>query len=239
MAPTRSRMPRTKRARSSSRSRFMKRRRTLRRSVKFSRRRGRSNRNFHKFSRWNDAAYDTVINCTSSTAGQAINFQLQKVVNPTEFSALYDRYMISRVIAYVQLITNPDASVPTNSVVPPVTQQVTNWYPTFWWCSDYDDDTTPSFDDLKQRTKTKCFVMKSNVQYKLSIKPAVNVQTYATAVSAGYSPKWKTWIDMGQLTVPHYGMKCIVDAMGLDPNDTYPFQVRIRYKYYFACKDVI
>lgn len=233
---------RTKRSRSRSKTRSSKRFKSMSTRRTFRRSRVRSSKrylNVHKYSRHNDSTYDTSISCSTLSAGAAVNFQLQKIVNPTEFSALYDRYMITRVIAHVQLITNPDAVVPTNSSIPPTTQQVTNWYPTFWYCADYDDDNTPSLDDLKQRTKTKCFVLRPNKMYKIAIKPAVNVQTYATAVATGYAPKWNTWIDMAQLTVPHYGLKCVVDTNGLDPNDTYPFVVKIRYKYYFTCKDVI
>jgi len=198
---------------------------------------GRLNR--HSYSRWADGAYDSTINCSSTSAGFATNFQFQKLLNNSELTGLYDRYMITRVICHVQLLTNPDAVVPFNSVVPPVTQNVSNWFPTFWWIADYDDDTTPDLTTLKQRPKARCFVMRPNKQYKLSIKPAVSVQTYATATSAGYAPKWNTWIDMAQATVPHYGLKCVVDTNGIDPNDSYPFIVRIRYKYYFTCKDVI
>lgn len=189
----------------------------------------------HRFVRYADT--DGVIACNTTEQAFSKVFSLADVVNSTEFTNLFDRYMITKVIVRVHLQTNPDAVVPTNSAVPPVTQQVTNWYPRFWYAADYDDDNLPTLTEIKQKSDVKCVILKPNEFLNFAITPAVLTQTYRSTISTGYSPNWYQWVDAGQSNVPHYGLKCILDTEGLDPNDSYPFVVRLTYKYYFSCKD--
>lgn len=193
-------------------------------------------RNVHHFTRWVGTAQ--TLSCTGTEANGVGIFQLSDLPLVSDFGNLYDRYRITHVQARVQLITNPNSVVPLNSVVPPVTQQPSNWYPKFWWCPDYDDSAAETIEDLKQRVKTKCFVLQPNKAYKINIKPACLVRTYGNIISDGYDPKWGVWIDMTNQSVAHYGYKYCIDANGENPNDSYPFKVRIEYKYWFTCKDV-
>lgn len=197
-------------------------------------------RNVHKFSRWVATPVTHLI--TGTEYDGAGLFQFSDLVNSSEFSNLYDRYKITHIQARVQLLTNPNSTLATNEPNPyPLTSsagQPTNWYPKFWWVPDYDDSSTELISELKQRAKTKVFVLQPNKMYKINIKPAVLVQNYGSLVGTGYTPKWNQWIDFANLNVAHYGYKYCIDTSGIDPKNDYPFKVQIEYKYWFTCKDV-
>lgn len=193
-------------------------------------------RDVHSFKRW--AATNTVLGSTTSTDGKgfAETFTMNKLPSYTEFDTLYDRYMLTTVVVRVQLISNPDAN---SWMGGNVTSNAQNWYPKFWYYPDYDDDTAPtSFDEVKQISKVKHFVLRPNKEYKIVIRPAINMQTYRTSTTTGYAPKWNQWIDIAQTDVPHFGLKYWIDNNGIDPADSMPVTVRLERLYYFKCKDV-
>lgn len=195
----------------------------------------RNYRNAHAFRRW--ATSDTVLSAIGSTGtGYAEKFTFDQLPSYTEFDTLYDRYMITTVILRFQLVCNPDASY---YLANNTTANAANWYPKLWYYVDYDDNTAPtSFDEVKQHAKAKHFVLQPNREFKVVVRPAVNIQTYATATNTGYAPKWNTWIDIAQTNVPHYGLKYWVDTNGIDPLDSQRPSVCIERLFYFKCKDV-
>ena len=70
------------------------------------------------------------------------------------------------------------------------------------------------------------------------IRPAILAQTYRTAVTTGYAPKFNTFIDMTNTDVPHYGLKYSVDFNGITAVAASLWQFRIDKQYFFTCKDV-
>lgn len=190
-------------------------------------------RNMHCFRRY---CADARVNCTGTTESFAIQYLFQNVVNPNDFADLYDRYMITCVVHKFRLVNNPDAASTHNFTAH--TDNSTNWFPKLWYCPDYDDNNTETLQELQQRAKVKCMVLRPNQQYTVVVRPAVTVQAYRTLTTTGYSPKWKQWIDMGQRDVPHYGLKCVIDTSAQDPTDTRPFIVEYTTQMFFKCKDV-
>ena len=192
----------------------------------------RPSRNCHSFKRWgNVERYD----CTSSANLGAMVYSLSDVTGYQEFEALYDRYMITCVVLKFRIINNPDNTYPLNNTAG---GNMTNWFPRLFYCPDYDDNNTETVGTLRERARTKMCVLKPNMYKKIVVKPACTIQTYYTTTGAGYAPKWKQWIDMGQSGVPHYGLKWAVDCSNVDPSDTYPFKLEIEKQYFFKCKDV-
>lgn len=192
-------------------------------------------RNVHAFRRW--AQSNTVLAGTGSAgAGYAEAFTFNQLPNYTEFDTLYDRYMLTTIILKVQMIANPESSYyPASTTL----ANAMNWYPKFWYYPDYDDNTAPSsLDEVKQHAKAKHFVLQPNKEFTIVIKPAVNIQTYRTSTTTGYSPKWKQWIDIAQVDVPHFGVKYFIDTNEIDPIDTQRPNIRIERLFYFKCKDV-
>lgn len=190
-------------------------------------------RNCHAFRRF---CADQRINCTGTTQSFTIEYLFQNIVNPTDFADLYDRYMITCVVHKFRLVNNPDAAHTHNFSAH--SDNSTNWFPKLWYCPDYDDSNTETLQELQQRAKTKCKILRPNQMYKVVVRPAVTVQTYRTLSTTGYAPKWGQWIDMGQRDVPHYGLKCVIDTSAQDPTDTRPFIVEYTTQYFFKCKDV-
>jgi len=195
--------------------------------------------NCHSFRRWGTVErYD----CTGSATNGAMVFSLSDMPGVAEFEALYDRYMLTAVVVRFRIVNNPDTALTINNagtnIATSVVWNTSNWFPRLFYCPDYDDNNAETLSALRERAKTRMKVLKPNMYFKAVIKPACTVQTYYTTVSAGYAPKWKQWIDMSQSSVPHYGLKWVLDCSGVDPADTQPFKLEIEKQYYFKCKDV-
>jgi len=195
--------------------------------------------NTHHFSRFGAAA---TLDMTGTEQPLSFEFKLSDLYTYSEFTSLFDKYRLDKAIVYIQMITNPDAVVKTNNAdnvtvnTGPAGWNTNNWYPKMWYINDHDDSNTTSIAAIKERVGVKCCVMKPNMVKKITVKPACAVQIYKTAVAAGYGPKYGQFIDMANSDVPHYGLKCVFDPLGLDPTGTYSF--RYEWKLYFTCKDV-
>jgi len=184
------------------------------------------------FSRFTTAA---TIECNSTTQTGQFQFKFEDILGHTEFGAMFDSFKITKCVINLQLITNPDSGQCLNDNT---VAQITNWYPKFWYIRDYDGGSADSLAQIKERQGVKFFVLRPNKTYRIAISPMVAVQTYRTATTTGYAPR-RLFLDMANgIDVPHYGVNYVVDALGLDPNNTYPFKIRYEIKFYFTCKDV-
>lgn len=186
--------------------------------------------NTHRFSRFTAAQ---TLDCTGTEQPLSFEFMFNQMYTYSEFTSLFDKYRLDKAVVYIQMINNPDGSMNTNVSN---TYNAQNWYPKLWYISDHDDSNTTTIAAIKERVGVKCCVLKPNVVKKITVKPACAVQIYKTSVAAGYGPRWGQFIDMANPDVPHYGLKTVVDLLGLDPVGTYSF--RYEYKLFFTCKDV-
>lgn len=185
----------------------------------------------YRYSRF--AASGTTISCTGTSTGGYVQFSLDDVKGYSDFTALYDQFMISHAKVYVTLITNPDATLAHNQLAQ---YNPTNWYPKFWYVYDADDSASPTLDQIRERQGVKYKTLHPNKPICINVKPRALVQTYRTATSTGYAPK-RMFLDVATgYNVPHYAIKYVIDAMGKDPNDTYPFEVRFELKYWLKFK---
>lgn len=196
-------------------------------------------RNCHLFRRWGNVERQDV---TGAALNGALTFSLSDCPSVSEFDTLYDRFMLTCVVVKFRIINNPDGTLAINNAGTNLSSSViwntTNWFPRLFYCKDYDDASAETLSNLRERAKTKMVLLKPNVYHKVVIRPACLMQTYYTSVGTGYAPKWKQWIDMAQNSLPHYGLKYVLDCSGVDPADTQPFKLEIEKQYYFKCKDV-
>lgn len=189
---------------------------------------------YHEFARYGDAFPFTSPNVSDSVA---YTFQVSDVLSIAEFGALFDSYKIKKVVINIQLVNNPNSTIqPANT--PAATSNSENFYPKLWYIRDYDDNTTETLLQMKERAGVKYRVMRPNSVLKIVLKPKVQIQAYKTAVSSGYIPKGNQWLDMGDTTIPHYGLKLCSDNLGLDPLSTAGFRYRIDVRYHMAFKGV-
>ena len=195
--------------------------------------------NVHKFSR-----YNTAQTFEYASDGLAVDFEFKftDIINNTEFSSLFDQFKLTKVVMKFQMINNPDAVQATNDGVNSgsayKSTNFSNWYPKLWYIRDHDGGSSETLSSIKERQGVKYITLRPNKVYNVVVSPSVAVQTYKTLTTTGYGPK-KMFLDMaGGTTVPHYGVKTVLDTLGVDVNDTSPFKIRYEAKYYFTCKDV-
>lgn len=163
-------------------------------------------------------------------------FTLDDVKSYTDFTNLYDQFKISHAQVHFTLITNPDATLAHNQLAQ---YNPTNWYPKIWWVYDSDDSSTISLSAMKERQGVKFRMLQPNKTIIMNVKPKALVQTYSTPTGTGYAPK-RIWLDCATgYNVKHYGLKYVIDTLGQDPNDTYPFKVRVEIKYWLRFKGVL
>jgi len=190
----------------------------------------------HSYSRFSSAV---TLDVTSTTLADERQFKFEDITGYSEFTSLYDSYKLTKVVMMIQLITNPDSISPLNTLNTTGAFNPSNFYPRWWYVRDYDGG-TDTLATIKERSGVKCFLLRPNKINRIVIKPRVLVQAYAGVSSTGYLVKQSKslFIDMANTSVPHYGLSSVVDTMGQDPSDSYPFKIRVEFKYYFTCKDV-
>jgi len=177
----------------------------------------------YHYSRYADKDSLSLGNQQVST-GLGVNFQFDNIVQYTDFTTLYDQYKITGILAYVRLMTNPDSQAASTQI-----------FPTLWWITDYDDDTTPSLTTIKEKQGVKRTPLLPGRQIKIFIKnPHVDSMIYNGITGTGYATLRNQWVDCNSPAVPHYGLKMCVDTEGVTQAGNY--YLSIEYKYYFSCR---
>lgn len=166
----------------------------------------------------------------------ALSFRFSDLKNTSEFSNLFDRYLIVGARVQFQLITNPDAN---NQLANQTTVNSANWYPKIWYTIDHDDSGIITRSQIQEYTNSKCRVLRPNqivkayVPFPRTAGGAGSGTTVYPSIVNG--PKF---VDMANRDIDHYGLKWAVDFFNLNTSTTVcPFAVKIDVKYYFKCKD--
>lgn len=167
----------------------------------------------------------------------SLAFTFNDIGNVTEFSNLFDRYMITGVKVMFHLLSNPDVDTlqPGVGSVPSI--QV---YPRLWYVRDNDDAALTTLASLKEYGNVKCRVLKPNSMTSVYVaypRTAVGIsQTSGLQASGVNKPMW---LDCGFPNVNHYGLKFALDYGSSSVSGASNiFRVKIELKYYFKCKDV-
>lgn len=190
--------------------------------------------NVHMFKRW--ATPDLLtINVGATQGNYSKAFALSETINNSELTVLYDQYKIMGVKVYFKLCTNPDG-IHTNPNIIGGTSQTQNMFPKIWFSRDYDNISTETVDELRQRNTTKCKILRPNSFVSFYIRPALRNQVYLDGVTTATSPMWGQWLDCSSATVPHYGFKAAFDCESFAVNGS-PYQIRVEYKYYLKFKN--
>lgn len=160
----------------------------------------------------------------------AYNFQPNSMVNPTDFTNLYDQYRMNKIVMKFRLVSDPagaggSTSTNTGALVPRL-----------FWYIDYDDATTPaSLNEMRERAKCKLAPLSAYKPIVVKWTPSCLVTGYESGVSSMYIPKFKQWVDMADFGTQFFGIKFAIDEFS---NVATPFAVEIEVKYYFSCKNV-
>jgi len=200
-----------------------------------SRRKGRGSLTTHAYSRW--ASSSSILTCDSTELAQSLAFTLDSVKSYTEFTALYDRYRLDKVVVKLRMISNPDAAYPLNTSSSGFLTNPTNWYPQVWSINDYDGGAGDTVSSIRERQGVKCRTIQPNKPLTFTVRPAVAVNLYKTSLLSGYGNRWGQWVDAATPDVKHYGLNYVIDTLAQDPSDTYPFKFHQDIKYFFTMKD--
>lgn len=152
-------------------------------------------------------------------------FQLADTAAASELTALFDNYKITKVLYRWVVTRNPDWNSTTAN---------RGWSIRVAWAHDFNDQIVISQAQLFQRAGLKEVYLNSDrLQSKwFSIRPAVLVQQYESAVSTSYGPKWSQWIDTAETATPHYGIKYAYQNLYAGTN------LRLEAKVYMECKGI-
>lgn len=148
---------------------------------------------------------------------------ISQLINGTEFTALYDQYMITGLEISFTLVIDPGAQAGNTSV-----------FPRIFWARDQDDSTVPSdLNELRQYGNCKVAVLKPGEAVTMYCKPNVLAEIYRTGVSSTYNPVFDQWIDTSSgADARHYAFK-----VGIDNLTNTNYRVEIERTLYFKCRN--
>lgn len=164
------------------------------------------------------------VNLTTTPQG-TIQFSLDQVPNPSEFTILFDQYMITGVKVDFRLILDPSAAAAGSAT-----------YPNLYVRRDYDNTAAETIAEIAQDNKAKRFILSPNKTRSIFIKPALQAEYFNTATGlTDKSPVWNRWFDCSNSAMQHLGIKWAIDTMGilLTQGNT----MDIEYTYYLAFKN--
>lgn len=168
------------------------------------------------------------LDATSQVFYKGFAFSLSDVPNVTEFTSLFDQY---RILA-VKVTFYPEFT----QFQPPAT---TGWPASeFYSVIDYDDAGLPtSLDELNQfSTVKRQYFSRPITRY---FKPQIICKGVLTSTSTNdgyFLVGRKRWLDMATPQISYLGLKC---AISFNSGVARPASiVRVRYIYYFQCKNV-
>lgn len=154
---------------------------------------------------------------TLSDQGLGWNFRFNQLPGTTDFTSLYDQYMIKKIV--VKIIPRASENPITPGASSTDLQQIHS-------VIDYDDSAAPSsIQELVQYQSYK--VTRGNQVHTRVFVPRIALTTDNT--------KKFQWVDLTNTAVPHYGLKTWI-AKPTTPDTTVSYDMLVTY--YFTCKDV-
>lgn len=148
-------------------------------------------------------------------------FQLANLPNNSDFTNLFDEYMISHVQLRFYLSVDPSAQAAASA-----------YQPRMWYIRDHNDATAPAtLDELRERGDVKTRVLTVARPVTINIKPSVLAETVRVGGLTTQSPRYRTWLPCANNDVPHYGFKWAFDDL---TNTNY--KVNVEATYWVRCK---
>lgn len=181
------------------------------------------NTGVHHFKRTNVLSSIT----TSITAGvnthQSFSFKFSDLPNYTEFSTLFDQYRMNKFVIKL---------VPTITGAEPTSTGAAYSLPNVWSVVDYDDAVDAGNNLISLLQYPNCRMTRGHKIHTRVWRPSVLLDAY-TGATEGNTIKFKQWLNMADVTIPHYGLKIWIDqCLGA------VMEYRVFFTAYFSCKGV-
>jgi len=207
--------------------RYMVRRKPAR-TVLRRRRVGRKTQNkVHTFVRWcdKDTTYPSangpnIISENGSNQNLVYSFKLDNVVNPSDFTNLYDRYKINKITLHLTRLRNATG----DATATPYNKKI---------CVVWDDDANAlsQEDDYLEYANCKRYNAIGNGDIRLTLYPKLSVPVLnAGGGNNAYQsiPSSKQWLKIEDDEIPHFGLKIFIPG-GIATNEYSIFTVRAKY----------
>ncbi|AXH75788.1 MAG: capsid protein [Circoviridae sp.] len=149
---------------------------------------------------------DTLVsNNNLSEQYETYRFGLSNCLNYTAYVAMWDQYMIEKIVITWRPIRT-QAVVSQNEAVAP--SSFTN-IPSVVYARDHDDLSPVTYADTK--TRYGAVEKLATKGHAMKVYPATLTEIYKSPVTTGYSPQFKTWLDTADATIPHYGVRLAME----------------------------
>lgn len=159
---------------------------------------------------------------TDDQAFKAYQTTMNMVDGVNELNQLFDSYKITAVKYEFLWNQGDNASISSASA------------PALTYFYDHDDAITPSDGEFRQRSSKKMIKLSPFKNHVIVDKrPTVAETLYVSGLTNGYAQRVSPRIDMANLDVPHYGLKCLIDK----PPVNIGF-IRVRRTVYVTCYNV-
>lgn len=165
-------------------------------------------------------------NLDTTTTNFAYEYTLGSVLNPTEFSALFDLYRIKKaVITFIPLQNNAETEVEMGPIY------TTSTIPTLWITDDHDGSGPTTANEFLERGIKPISLKKP---YSHTCYPRIAKTVYNTPTSAYAMGKRNVWVNMADTSVPHYGTYCLLE----DATAGSYWKCRVYVQLFFQCKGI-
>lgn len=137
----------------------------------------------------------TIVFPTAVSTFGSFSFTLDSLPNYTEFTNLYDEYMIRKVkIMFLPI-----------GATQQITDIITASIPHIAYVIDQDDASAPAtMNDLMQYPTVK--YVKANRRFAITVSPRFSQNVYISGISTGYGSR-RGFLDCGNPNIPHFGVK--------------------------------
>lgn len=184
------------------------------------------------------ATQEIVVGPEATAVGLFRYFQLSQINQVSSYTAIFEQFRINKVVVEFRYkATGTPAYAPINGAGTSNVEIVNEVNPVLYFKVDHNDADSDSLATLKESMKTREHQFTNNrPNFTITLKPAVQVEAYKTALSSAYMPKWGQWLNVDDSAVPHYGLKayCVAGRSGSSANIG---TIEVQSKIYFSCKN--
>lgn len=205
--------------------RLIRRKRLARRPFKAVRRMPRGQPNVYNFKRTQFYQNSFSITAAGADYSQAWDFRFGLLPNSTDFTNLYDMYMIKKVVMKIipKFTQENLISGASNADLPQIHSAI-----------DYDDSVNPASIQTLCEYQSHRMTRGTQIHTRVLV-PKVELSAEGAVGAATIAPKAYQWLDSDNTTAVHRGVKVYIPKP-LTASTSLTYDVQIVY--YFSCKNV-
>lgn len=161
--------------------------------------------------------------------GVSATFRLSDVLSPQDFTLLFDRYKIVKVVLKIMYQSNISTA-----------DGLSNLLPIMNYTFDADDATVPgTLESVTTKGYVKNKILNANRPFSWVCKPRIDKVVYNNGITTAFTSEKACWIDCESNSVDHFAFKAWVNNFprGTGDDSNVMSQLTIQPVYYLAFKD--